>query len=79
MGRAGSISILQTLSLEIAIFQYYNRDQIQKSVLYWSNFRIIENPVSKIFSLLAKLHMMISTKTAPKPHIKTLISKIPAR
>ena len=34
MGRAGSISILQTLSLEIAIFQYYNRDQIQKSVLY---------------------------------------------
>ena len=41
--------------------------QIQKSIPYQLNYRLIKNPVSKIFSLFAKF----STKMAPKPNIET--------
>ena len=53
------------------------RGQILKSILYQSNYQIIENPVSKIFSLFAKFdYKIISTKMAPKPYIETLILEI---
>mgnify|MGYP001791777452 CR=1 FL=1 len=43
---------------------------------YGSKYRIIESPISKIFSLFAKFSMMISPKMAFKPYTKTLILKI---
>ena len=39
----------------------------------------MENPIHKIFSLFAQFYMIISLKMAPKPYIKTLISKISKR
>ena len=39
---------------------------MQKSILYGLNYRIIEKPVAKIFSLFDKFYMTIPTKMAPK-------------
>ena len=36
----------------------------------------MENPLSKIFSLIAKFYMIKSLKMAPKPYIEILISKV---
>mgnify|MGYP001801886341 CR=1 FL=1 len=44
-------------------------------ILYYIGW-IIQNPVSKIFSPFAKFYMIILTKIAPKPYVKTLIPKI---
>ena len=54
----------------------YYHGQTQKSIYYWSNYRIIENSVSKVFSPSAKFYMIITTKMAPKPYTKMLVSKI---
>ena len=37
--------------------------------------RIIENPILKIFSLLAMFYMIITSTIAPKPYIEPLISR----
>ena len=72
---AGSISIKSILSkiaisnIVIPISLY--RGQIQKSILSRSNDRIILNPVSKIFSLLAKFYTIFSTTIAPNSYIGT--------
>ena len=55
-------------------------------IISWLNSKVntitiklskIENLVSKMFSLFAKFYVKISTNMAPKPSIKTLMSKIP--
>ena len=40
------------------------------------NYRIIENPALKTFSLPAKCYMIISTKMTPTPCIKTPVLEI---
>ena len=63
---AGSISTYSIL-LKIAEFksQYYTDRTIGES----------DNLALEIFSLLAKINMMISTKNAPKPYIEALTLK----
>ena len=65
---AGSITILSTLS-KITFFNIVIviSCQIQKSILYKSNHRLIENPVGlpAISSPFAKFYQIISTKMAP--------------
>ena len=65
---AGSITILSTLS-KITFFNIaiVISCQIQRSILYKSNHRLIENPVGlpAISSPFAKFYQIISTKMAP--------------
>ena len=59
-GSVGSISIQLILS-KIVIFDIVISWQNSNvnTILYRSKYRIIENPISKIFSLFAKFYMMI--------------------
>ena len=59
--------------LPFSISQHHG--QIQRSMLYRSIDRIIENPILKIFSLFAKYYMIITTTMAPKLYTEPLISR----
>ena len=48
-------------------FPYRNIVEKFKSIQYRPKYWIIEYPIPKIFSLLAKFYMIISRKLAPKP------------
>ena len=72
----GSNSIQNRLHQKSSFSIPRYRGKNQQSILYRSQYWIIENPILKVFSLCAKFHLTISPKIAPKPYIETLVSKI---
>ena len=52
--------------------------QLYKLILYWSKYWIIQNPKSKILTIFAKFHMMISPNGSLTLYLNTNMEIIEA-